>query len=208
MRPYVIRQGDHLARLAHRWGFDPEAVWSHPTNAALRARRDNPAILAPGDILHVPSEPPRGERVRPGAEHHFRGDPPRTTVHLRLKRPDGAPLANEAYRVLGAGEPIHGTTDGDGALRFELPLDLETVELHLGSARRPFLVRVGHMDPVAETSGIRKRLRHLGFLTTSIDVDAAALANAVRSFQAWRGIEPTGEIDDATRAALVDAHGS
>ncbi len=27
MKPYVVRQGDYLAKIAHQLGFDPDVVW-------------------------------------------------------------------------------------------------------------------------------------------------------------------------------------
>ncbi len=54
MQPYVIRQGDHLAHLAHKFGFDPQAVWQDGSNDELREARPDPNILCPGDVLYIP----------------------------------------------------------------------------------------------------------------------------------------------------------
>ena len=73
------------------------------------------------------------------------------------------------------------------------------------------------MDPIDEPSGVRKRLRHLGYHCDPLrpegpDSPEEALAaldrSAIQAFQQDHQIAPTGEIDDATRAALVEAHGS
>jgi hypothetical protein len=67
MYPYVIKQGDYLAKIAHRFGFDAIAVWNDETNATLRTVRPNPNILYPGDVLYVPgpSARPPAPRARP-----------------------------------------------------------------------------------------------------------------------------------------------
>ena len=39
MRPYVIRQGDYITKLAHQRGFDADAIWNDPKNQSLRERR-------------------------------------------------------------------------------------------------------------------------------------------------------------------------
>jgi hypothetical protein len=36
LQPYVIKQGDHLALLAYKFGFDADTVWNDPKNAQLR----------------------------------------------------------------------------------------------------------------------------------------------------------------------------
>lgn len=54
MVPYVVRQGDYLLKLAQRYGFDAEEVWSHPRNEDLRKLRKDHHILAPGDIVYLP----------------------------------------------------------------------------------------------------------------------------------------------------------
>ena len=54
MRPYVVRQGEHLAGIAARYGFDPQPVWEHEANSELREQRRDPQILAPGDLLYIP----------------------------------------------------------------------------------------------------------------------------------------------------------
>ena len=35
MKPYVVKQGDYLNKLAHRLCFDAEKVWNDPANAEL-----------------------------------------------------------------------------------------------------------------------------------------------------------------------------
>jgi shikimate kinase len=71
-------------------------------------------------------------------------------------------------------------------------------------------VRIGDLDPLEETSGVRMRLEHLRYLTLldDRDVESWELARAIVAFQLDAGIEPTGSLDDATRSALRAAHGS
>ena len=30
IKSYVVRAGDHLAKIAHNVGLDPDTVWKHP----------------------------------------------------------------------------------------------------------------------------------------------------------------------------------
>ena len=34
---HVVRQGEYLRKLAHRFGVDPDELWNHPKNAELKA---------------------------------------------------------------------------------------------------------------------------------------------------------------------------
>jgi peptidoglycan hydrolase-like protein with peptidoglycan-binding domain len=71
---------------------------------------------------------------------------------------------------------------------------------------------IGDMDPIEEGSGVWKRLEHMGYLS-ELDVGPdgaapAALYKAFARFQADHGLNVTGVLDDATKAALARLHGS
>lgn len=214
MRSIVVRQGEYLTKLAHRFGFDAAAVWNHAANAALRERRGNPEQLHPGDVLQIPDAPvDAGLRVAKGGTLRASARAPDVEIALALTGRDGAPIASVAFRVEGVGPtPIEGTTGGDGVARFRVPVTVETCRLVLASGRA-YVVRVGHMDPATEPSGVLKRLAHLGYarglLAEDLDTDLgrATFESALLDFQEASGIAPTGAIDDATIAALVERHG-
>lgn len=50
MTPYIVQQGDYLAKLAFVHGFEPDEVWNDPKNADLKKLRPDPNVLAPGDV--------------------------------------------------------------------------------------------------------------------------------------------------------------
>jgi hypothetical protein len=211
MRPYVVRQGDYLTKIAHAVGGDPMAIWQHPRNAALRAKRSSPEILHPGDIVYLP-DPGPGCDVRAGTSNRFRGALPTVPVRLRLRDESGSPIAAAAFVVRGVDAEIHGTTDGEGALRIEVPITARQVSIELVESGRRYRVLVGDMDPVSEPSGVWKRLRHLGYLASRHIGPGGAyggpLSRAISQFQVDSGLPATGRIDQATRDALVAAHGS
>ncbi|WP_437738183.1 peptidoglycan-binding protein [Sorangium sp. So ce1335] len=212
MRPYVVRQGDYLSRLAYRFGFDAEEVWNHPRNQALRERRASPEILAPGDVLYLPEEPSRGAALTPHAANRFRGAPPRIEVEIALAIEDEA-LAGARCVVEGAGAPIEATADGDGVVRFEVPAHVGRVELVVPDRRVRLSVLIGHLDPHDDDSGAMGRLANLGLLlpghgAETDDERRARLHAAVARFQEQQGIAVTGLLDDETRSALRGANGS
>jgi len=77
-----------------------------------------------------------------------------------------------------------------------------------------YQVRLGDLDPIDETTGVRKRLEHPGYRAAargSSESDGEAKeadSAAIATFQEAKGLKATGELDHSTKAALVDAHGS
>lgn len=214
MRRYIIRQGDYLTKLAHRFGVDADSLWDHPENAELRARRPDRDQLHPGDVLHVPESNAPGLRVARGGSLVARGHVPEVEIRLALKDRAGAPIANVAFQVEGvSANPISGQTTGEGVAAFCVPVHVETCRLVL-SKGPTYVVRVGHMDPASEPSGALKRLVHLGYLPygDAEDLDTEdgrdMFRCALRRLQEDAGLEPNGEWNTATKDALVARHGN
>src|SRR5262249_8691976 len=104
---------------------------------------------------------------------------------------------------------IEGTTDGSGKVTFEVSVHVREAEIVLLDKGLRFPIQIGDMDPVNETSGVRKRLANLGFYTPPWKgTSEEALKTDLTAFQKAYGLPPTGEVDDATRQRLVEAHGS
>jgi peptidoglycan hydrolase-like protein with peptidoglycan-binding domain len=213
MRPYVVRQGDYLGKLAHRYGFDADEVWNLSDNDKLRQARPNPNILCPGDILYIPESPGRELQATSGTTNQYKASLPTTKVTITLRDRQGA-IANIGYIVEGLAKPIEGTTDGDGVAKFSVPIHVRAVDLVLRGEHHNtrYLVRIGHMDPIEERSGQRARLAHLGYLRAphaEVDTDEdPRLEHALRTFQRAQGLPESGAADSATLSALADAHGS
>lgn len=211
---HIIRQGEHLEALALRHGFDAQQVWEDSRNADLREQRSNPAMLAPGDILHMPDNEPTTCPCTAASTNRYRGRIPTVEVALVMSDDSGQPLANEPYQVYGLPALLEGTTDGDGNLSFRVPLGVEEVMLDLVALQRRHPIRVGHLDPPETSHGVTQRLRHLGHFGAWVAQDEvppaqdSQLREAIASFQRSAELEPTGVMDDETREQLVEAHGS
>lgn len=216
MRPYIVRQGDHLASIAARHGFDADEVWNHDRNRDLRERRDGPQVLAPGDLLYVPEREPELHDLTPQSTNRFTASFPTVRVNLVLDTGNGR-AANEPYRVEGMGPPQEGQSDGEGKVELDVPVHLSHVRLVLPNLHQSVVLRIGHLDPPTHDSGVAQRLRSLGYLPprdllpprsmTQRDRDAE-LARAVARFQRDQGLEESGEVDARTRDALREAHGA
>jgi putative peptidoglycan binding protein len=210
MRPYVVRQGDYLVKLAFVHGFDAEEVWNDPRNDELKKLRGgNHDILAPGDVIYLPVKEKEGLPITMGATNRYVARVPRVEVNLVFKNTDGTPLADEPYEIRGlgaqAGEP---KTGGDGGIALKVHVTVREVTVVFPRMHVAHRIHVGHLDPHMEVSGIKHRLLNLGYWNDLLDLEEEEqLALALTAFQASRGLAATGLLDDDTRDALRHAHG-
>lgn len=216
MRPYVVRQGDYLTKLAHTMGFDADTIWNHPKNEALRSRRPERDLLHPGDLLWIPDNPDlRRLPVKPFMTNRYAAHIPKKPVEVRVQI-GGEPLPNEPYAILGVGpDPVYGETDEEGWVKTVVEVHVREVEIILTRKNRTLRVRVGDLDPVDTLAGLRKRLLHLGYYRpgrvggeNQDATEGDALISALKAFQASNALPATGKLDDETRKALTGMHGS
>jgi hypothetical protein len=206
--PFVVQSGDHLEAIAHRFGVTADSIRNEPSNAKLAQKRGDMSMLVAGDVLYIPVRDRVFLPATIGSSNKFVATIPKVEVHLNLA--DGKNKhANVPYTVDGAGPQVKGTTDGQGHVSFRVPVTVQTVRLTLSDTGHTFDVTVGGLDPIDETSGVQMRLAHLGFYAGPIDGALSDHTRAgLRAFQAHQKIDVTGDPDDATLAALKDAHGS
>lgn len=213
MRPYVVKQGDYLTRLAYEMGFEAEEVWTHTLNDELRGRRAHGDILLPGDVLYVP-EPQRPEHsIEPEVVNRYCGWRPQTPVNLMLKDEAGT-LANARCTIEGLGpDLVEGHTDEEGRLCLNVPLYVREVRLVFPEREFVCSVLLGYMDPLTEPSGVLERLANLGHsepVEGAFDGtwDDPQLVQAITAFQHEHGLEATGAMNDVTRDALWKEYGT
>jgi len=221
MRPYVIRQGDFLSKLAVRFGFDAKEVWNDPKNADLRQVRKSPNILHPGDILYIPAKPASsGLDVVAGSVNDYSASVPKTELKLML-RAGKKRFISQPCTVEGMKPDKPLKTDGEGNLTLSVPVTVKELVVSVMDPEAPkapaaahvdptvrFRILLGHMDPVEEKSGLRARLTHLGYYVPGQMDEEAELREAILAFQCAAALPLTGEADEALRAALIKAHGS
>lgn len=56
--PYTVKAGDTLSAIASRHGMRWQDIYNHPDNAAFRAKRPNPNVIYPGDVIMIPGGAP------------------------------------------------------------------------------------------------------------------------------------------------------
>ncbi len=215
MKPYLVRQGDYLTKLAGQRGFDAEVVWNDPKNAELKAKRAHMDILVQGDLIYLPDSAARPLRIEKGVTNRYVAAIPRVAITLILR--DGARVfAQERYLVRGLGEPVEGTTDAEGKLVLAASIHTREITITLPDQNVTYPLSIGHMDAHQEPSGARQRLENLGYFRTTAQGTPEAvktgntitpLQAATARFQRDMGLEPTGELDVATSTELSKAHG-
>ena len=205
--PYVVRQGDYLLKLAHRYDFDADEIWNSPENKPLRDQGRNPEMLCTCDVLYFPEPKPKWFPLTMGSTNTFVSTAPTAKVNVKFAE-RGTPYSNEPYEIKGADLPA-GSLDGDGALSIDVPVSVQSLIVRFPKRSQEYTICLGHLDPVEERSGIVQRLQNLGYLPAngSAIVSDGDLDLALRRFQRATGIDETGKVDDKTKSSLVDGHG-
>ena len=209
---YTVVQGDHLSKIAKENGFpDYHIIWDHPNNADLKKKRDNPNVLNPGDQIFIPDMEQKQESGATERRHTFVVKREPLKLRLVLEDSEKKPIANAQYALLVEGEIQQGTTDGNGHIEQEIPQDAQEATLVLRGEDIPFRdvpipIKIGHLDPVEETSGQVARLKNLGYYGGD-DGDEDAFKSAVEDFQRDQGLTVDAKCGRSTQAKLKSVHG-
>ncbi|MEA2560612.1 MAG: hypothetical protein QOH06_2116 [Acidobacteriota bacterium] len=212
---YTVRQGDGMSSIASRTGHFWPTLWDDPANAGLKARRRDPEILLPGDMVVIPPLRIKTERLQTGHRYRFRRKGVPVLVRFSVRDVRGRTLAGRKYQ-LEVGEKVYeGVTDEEGRLeQYVAPVATEgrlTVlnDSPLYPRRMSWTLRIGCLDPIDALTGVQARLSNLGFdCGDEHGAEGPRTQAAVRTFQARNRLEPTGQVDESTRKALQEAHGS
>jgi len=209
---YEVKEGDTLPSIAVDKGYRSwETIWLHGSNAELRKQRENPGVLNPGDKLTLPDKEPKDFSCETNQKHTFRVKGIAAYLELMLEDEAGKAFANAAYKVeIEGAAAIEGSTDEDGYFKAAIPPKAKKAKLTVTPAssdkREPmeWTLKLGHMDPVSENTGVQAILNNLGYDAGAENdgtIDEQFKA-ALMAFQSDNDLEPTGEIDDDTRSLL------
>lgn len=208
---YLVAQGECISSIAKEKGYFWETIWNHGPNSELKTVRKDPNILLPGDRVTLP---PKSEKQESGAtemRHRFvrRGEP--CGLRIRVLKNDDTPRANQPYTLEVEGTEQTGTTDHDGYLTISIRGDSHRGLLTVGPPEDQvsYELALGNLDPIEEISGVQSRLENLGYGLDGEDgVMGPNTVEAIRDFQDTHGLTANGELDPATRAKLLEVHGS
>jgi hypothetical protein len=209
---HVVEQGEHASNLAERYGFRSfKTIWNDPANAGLRRERKSPEILYPGDVITIPDRTTKLETAETGHFNQFVAVGDRLELRLLVRDLGGQPRANQPCKVTVAGRTQEKASGEDGCIRVEIPRTAARAVLSIYG--ESFDVEIGCLDPITEPTGIRARLISLGYLEgpltreTPESEDPSEIRSAIEEFQCDYGMPVTGDMDDTTRAKLMEVYG-
>lgn len=203
---HTVQQGEHLPQIVQMYGFsDHVAIFNLPENKPLKDKKRDPHLLYPGDQVFVPEKTLKEEDAPTGKISTFKVKIATVMLRVTLHNELGEPFAQKPYKLTIDGQESEGETDGDGKIEVPIPVSAKggkvEVEGHI------FPLRIGHLDPLDELSGIRSRLANLGFDLGGETGDLGPKTQgALFWFQKLMGMEATGDLDDATRDKLKEKH--
>jgi N-acetylmuramoyl-L-alanine amidase len=206
-KQHVVKQGEHLTRIALRHGFHrTPAIWHHPDNTALSRQRKTPNVLAPGDRLVIPPKEEGIVWVPDSQEHRFLVLETPLALRFALLDHDFAPVPAADAHVDVEESPATLTTDRAGRVERAIPPTAERGRLV--APGRDLRLLVGHLDPVDTPSGLRARLNHLDYDAGPIDAGAdEELRSALEELQCDFGLTVDGLSGPEAQAKRVQVHG-
>lgn len=212
MSKHTVKEGEHISTLADLYKFfDFHTIWDDGGNADLKAKRKNPNVLNPGDIVTIPEKILK-ELSRPTTRIHWFGiHLQQLMLRIEIKTYFDDPVAKTRCALEVDGNPQVLTTDDNGKIEREIDRKAHTGRLVVRGS--DIEVRIGDLDDVDLQSGQIARLNNLGYRAGVIEgPDPDLFQSALEEFQADNNIRDgsgrvTGVVDQRTKDALQKKHG-
>jgi N-acetylmuramoyl-L-alanine amidase len=206
---HVVKKGECLSSIAKQYRFsDWRRIYDHPDNAAFKAKRPNPDLIYPGDVVMIPEKAPSTATLSTDEVHviKVKAQQPSLRILLEVDEP-------HAYELELPAGVVAGQTDGQSPIEHPIPADLKKARLTIWPASGDrtnaisWALAPGDLDPVEELSGIQGRLANLGYYWGAVDGQPSSqLDEAVARFRKDEKLEASADIDDALRERLKKRH--
>jgi hypothetical protein len=208
-----VEPGDHLTAIADQLGLeDTQTILSQPANADF-ANRPHPEMLNPGETLTLPDLEPVKYTLATGKRHTLTIQRVKAKLKVTFTSLAGKPsAATEVELKLDGKEPEQASLS-DGQLEKPIPptCPLATIKMPATAEGKPDIewrLRLGYLVRSEGDEGVLARLRNLGYYRrVPREADERERRSAIEEFQFAQGLTVTGELDDDTRAAVVDLYG-
>jgi len=200
-------KGEDVPQIAAKKGFfDVDALFSSTDNDSLRETRPNMNQLVEGDQLALPPKEAEPESVPSGVLTPFTLAS-RPVQRLRLVVQSDTPFS---YVLSVGGATFRSDHEGSALIEHEVPVSAQKGKLKItpaGGKPLEWDVSLGTLEPVTTVKGQQARLQNLGFDPKGVDGKVGKNTKAATAaFQRFCGLEPTGDIDEATQAELLARH--
>src|SRR5271157_624781 len=113
---YEVQAGDCMSSIAYEHGFFWQTLWNDSSNAELKAKRKNPNVLLPGDVVHIPDLTVKQESGATEQQHKFMLKAVPEKLRMTLRDHKHQPRPNLDYIITIDGNSRRGCTDGNGEL--------------------------------------------------------------------------------------------
>ncbi len=211
---HKVNPGECVLSIAAKHGFtDWRFVYEHADNDELRDSRHDPNVLHPGDELQIPEHRSHYEACVTEKLHRFRRPGLQCRLRIIVKDEEETPLADADYELVIGEYKIQGKTDGNGVVDQTLAPTEREGHLTVWPTNEPegerfcWDLKLGHLNPLEEITGLQARLNNLGYHCGRVDGDfGPATKVALRSFQHAHDLPITGEPDDETKQRLFEQH--
>ncbi len=211
---HVVRQGECLSSIAYHYKLPNwRVIYDHPRNAAFKAKRPNPNLIYPGDEVYIPVAEHREEQCATDRRHVFVLKRPATYINICIQNLAREPIRDAPYQLTLDVVEFRGRTDDNGWIRDKIPAWAEGGNLRVWPNPQDtetvieWKVKLGHLDPLDTTSGVKGRLNNLGYHSGEVnDVQDEFYDAAVRQFQKDNGLVVDGIVGPKTRDKLSKAH--
>ena len=205
---YQVKQGDCISSIAFEHGFFGDTIWNHPNNKDLKTKRQDPNILMPDDIVHVPDKRLKEVSESTNQVHKFKckNTPEKFKIQLLI---EGEPRADEEYELEIEDLKFSGKTDGQGRIQQSIPPNAKKGKLLLSKGTEVYQLQLGNLNPSDEITGAQGRLWNLGLYFGPIDGKMSdEFEEAIQEYQFTKNIEPDGKLTPATRDFLKADYGA
>ncbi|OFV84652.1 MAG: hypothetical protein A2W26_12320 [Acidobacteria bacterium RBG_16_64_8] len=176
-KKHIVRPGECLASIAEKYGFlSWRTIYDHSANQDFRKLRSNPHVLSPGDVLTIPDPPGSNGfavKVPTGRTEEVVVERESTLLRLRVLEHLEGENCEAQYEL-----EIEGLSEKKTGCLRDLGKDKDLEILIPAQARRAWLtlksnpngevldvieLHIGNLTPVSTPSGVRERLRRVGF---------------------------------------------
>ena len=209
MAVHIVKQGEHLSRIAASYGLtDYNTIWNHPNNAELKNDRQNPNVLYPGDQVFIPDKQTKEDFGATENRHRFKYHSKVPKLRIVVKDAEGQPITDAKCNLIIETDSFEMTTDTQGMIEKRIKPTDENGKLIIQDLGMEVTIKIGHLDPMDEVSGYKARLNNLGYDAGPLEEDdELRLRSAVEEFQLDHGLKVDGIIGPKTQAKLKDVHG-
>jgi hypothetical protein len=170
-KEYFVKQGERFTKMARSVGFMVyRTIFANQDKAELNKKRPNPKVIYPDHKALIPKNERKAVESGTGQGQRLQLVENKTLFQLTLRDREQKPFAGVHYELRIAGEIFKGTTDTNGRLEHEIPAEAGSGGLALFSevaGERKLigmvLLKLRHLDPFEEITGVQSRLNNPGF---------------------------------------------